>query len=45
MAITSDDRHINGVRVETYGERTDSPPVLFVHGGCQGSWAWQKMAP
>jgi pimeloyl-ACP methyl ester carboxylesterase len=45
MAITSDDRHINGVRVETYGERTDSPPVLFVHGGCQGSWAWEKMAP
>jgi pimeloyl-ACP methyl ester carboxylesterase len=45
MPITSDDRHINGVRVETYGKPTDSPPLLFVHGGCQGSWAWEKMAP
>jgi pimeloyl-ACP methyl ester carboxylesterase len=45
MKIESGDRHINGVRVEIYGEPADSPPLLFVHGGCQGSWAWEKMAP
>lgn len=37
--------HINGIRVETYGRRSSRPPLLFVHGGCQGSWAWHKMAP
>jgi pimeloyl-ACP methyl ester carboxylesterase len=45
MEIKPEDSYINGVRVETYGEPTDSPPLLFVHGGCQGSWAWEKMAP
>jgi pimeloyl-ACP methyl ester carboxylesterase len=45
MTIKSEDLHINGVRVETYGQPTDSPPLLFIHGGCQGSWAWEKMAP
>lgn len=45
MVVAYDDRHIDGIRVETYGEPGDSPPLLFVHGGCQGSWAWEKMAP
>jgi pimeloyl-ACP methyl ester carboxylesterase len=45
MTIKSEDLHINGVRVEIYGKPTDSPPLLFIHGGCQGSWAWEKMAP
>jgi pimeloyl-ACP methyl ester carboxylesterase len=45
MTAKSDDLHVDGVRVETYGTPTDSPPLLFIHGGCQGSWAWAKMAP
>ncbi|WP_081665412.1 alpha/beta fold hydrolase [Mycobacterium sp. UM_CSW] len=36
---------VNGIRVETYGEPSSRPPLLFVHGGCQGSWAWHKIAP
>ena len=30
------DLQINGVRVETYGKPSAAPPLLFVHGGCQG---------
>jgi pimeloyl-ACP methyl ester carboxylesterase len=45
MTVKSEDRHIRGVRVEIHGEPTDSPPLLFVHGGCQGSWSWEKVAP
>jgi pimeloyl-ACP methyl ester carboxylesterase len=36
---------IKGVRVETYGTPSTRPPLLLVHGGCQGSWAWQKIGP
>lgn len=39
------DLRIDGVRVETFGTPSGAPPLLFVHGGCQGSWAWEKMAP
>jgi pimeloyl-ACP methyl ester carboxylesterase len=39
------DLQINGVRVETYGTPSAAPPLVFVHGGCGGSWAWEKMAP
>lgn len=45
MTIASRELYIKGVRVEIYGEPSDSPPLLFVHGGCQGSWAWEKIAP
>jgi pimeloyl-ACP methyl ester carboxylesterase len=45
MTIDYRDLQINGVRVETYGTPSAAPPLLFVHGGCQGSWAWEKMAP
>ena len=45
MTVKSEDRHIGGVRVEIHGEPTDSPPLLFVHGGCQASWSWEKVAP
>jgi pimeloyl-ACP methyl ester carboxylesterase len=45
MAVDYQDLQINGVRVETYGTPSAAPPLLFVHGGCQGSWAWEKMAP
>lgn len=45
MTLAYDDRMIAGVRVETYGTPTESAPLLFVHGGCQGSWAWEKIAP
>lgn len=36
---------IDGIRIETYGTPSHSPPLLFIHGGCQGSWAWEKIAP
>jgi pimeloyl-ACP methyl ester carboxylesterase len=45
MTVKSEDRHIGGVRVEIHGEPTDSPPLLFVHGGCQASWSWERVAP
>jgi pimeloyl-ACP methyl ester carboxylesterase len=45
VTIKSRELHINGVRVEIYGKPSDSPPLLFIHGGCQGSWAWEKIAP
>jgi pimeloyl-ACP methyl ester carboxylesterase len=45
MTVKSEDRHIGGVRVEIHGEPTASPPLLFVHGGCQSSWSWEKVAP
>jgi pimeloyl-ACP methyl ester carboxylesterase len=42
MTVDYQDLQINGVRVETYGTPSVAPPLLFVHGGCQGSWAWEK---
>jgi pimeloyl-ACP methyl ester carboxylesterase len=45
MTVDYQDLQINGVRVEIYGTPSGAPPLLFVHGGCQGSWAWEKMAP
>jgi pimeloyl-ACP methyl ester carboxylesterase len=44
MTVDYQDLQINGVRVETYGTPSAAAPLLFVHGGCQGSWAWEKMA-
>jgi pimeloyl-ACP methyl ester carboxylesterase len=37
---------VSGVRVEAYGTRSERrPPLLYVHGATQGSWAWENMAP
>ena len=44
MTVDYQDLQINGVRVETYGTPSAAPPLLFVHGGCQGSWAWKNGA-
>ncbi|MEE6179722.1 alpha/beta fold hydrolase [Mycobacterium sp. 050134] len=45
MRTQSTEQFIDGIRIESYGTASDSPPLLFVHGGCQGSWAWEKVAP
>ncbi|BBX65786.1 alpha/beta hydrolase [Mycobacterium saskatchewanense] len=45
MKTHSAEQFIDGIRIEAYGTASDSPPLLFVHGGCQGSWAWEKVAP
>lgn len=45
MIVALKDLYIKGVRVETYGDPSQSPPLLFVHGGGHGSWAWEKIAP
>src|ERR1700739_4594376 len=45
MTVDYQDLQINGVRVEPYGTPSAAPPLLFVHGGCQGGWAWEEMAP
>jgi pimeloyl-ACP methyl ester carboxylesterase len=42
---TMNEVNVEGVRVQTYGAPSDRPPLLFVHGGTQGSWAWERMAP
>ncbi|HEX6448760.1 MAG TPA: alpha/beta fold hydrolase [Trebonia sp.] len=40
------DLRVSGVRVEAYGTRSERrPPLLYVHGATQGSWAWENMAP
>jgi pimeloyl-ACP methyl ester carboxylesterase len=39
---------INGVRVETVAPDSDTcrpQRLLFVHGGCHGSWSWEKFMP
>lgn len=36
---------VKGILVETYGTQSSRPPLLMVHGGCQGSWAWHKVGP
>jgi pimeloyl-ACP methyl ester carboxylesterase len=38
---------VNSVRVETCApaERDERPPLLFVHGGCHGSWSWRNFLP
>lgn len=35
---------IEGVHVEHYfpEESSNSPPLLFIHGGCHGSWHWRN---
>jgi pimeloyl-ACP methyl ester carboxylesterase len=45
MGVPRKSLTIEGVRVETYGTASIRPPLLFVHGGTQGSWAWENMAP
>jgi pimeloyl-ACP methyl ester carboxylesterase len=38
----------HGVRVETAkasGSGQRRPPILFVHGGCHGSWSWVNFLP
>lgn len=39
------DEKIEGVRVERYGTPSDAPSLIFVHGGTQGSWVWEGIAP
>ncbi|GMO93389.1 alpha/beta hydrolase [Bradyrhizobium sp. TM239] len=40
---------IKGIRVETRAPAKSAgkprPPILFVHGGCHGSWSWEKFLP
>lgn len=45
VTVDYQDIDLNGIRVEVYGKPSDLTPLLFVHGGCQGSWTWEKMAP
>jgi pimeloyl-ACP methyl ester carboxylesterase len=45
MTIRVKEQFIDGIRIETYGTPSDSTPLLFIHGGCQGSWSWEKIAP
>jgi len=45
VTTASRDLYLDGVRVEVYGEPANSAPLLFVHGGSQGSWAWERIAP
>ncbi|WP_433557411.1 alpha/beta hydrolase [Pseudonocardia xinjiangensis] len=44
MHLPYADEKIEGVRVERYGEPSSLPSLLFVHGGTQGSWAWEHVA-
>jgi pimeloyl-ACP methyl ester carboxylesterase len=39
------DEKIEGVRIERYGEPSEYPPLILVHGGTQGSWIWEGIAP
>ncbi|QOZ52542.1 alpha/beta hydrolase [Bradyrhizobium sp. CCBAU 53338] len=38
---------VEGVRVETAepAKSDQRPPIVFVHGGCHGSWSWEKFLP
>ena len=39
---------VEGVRVEAIEaahSNDQRPPILFVHGGCHGSWSWEKFLP
>ena len=40
-----DEWTVEGVRVEAYGTASERPPLVLVHGGTQGSWAWENVAP
>jgi pimeloyl-ACP methyl ester carboxylesterase len=40
-----DEWTIDGVRVEAYGTASERLPLVLVHGGTQGSWAWENVAP
>jgi pimeloyl-ACP methyl ester carboxylesterase len=46
-AISVGEYRIDGVRVETAMPETpsDRPPLVFVHGGCHGSWSWRNFLP
>ena len=45
--MTRGEYRIQGVRVETAASDspTARPPLLFIHGGCHGSWSWQTFLP
>jgi pimeloyl-ACP methyl ester carboxylesterase len=44
--VPYEDLRVSGIRIEAYGIRSDHrPPLLYVHGATQGSWAWENMAP
>src|ERR1700742_2653197 len=46
--MTADEYRIHGVRGEhapPAGNPTRPQPVIFVHGGCGGSWTWQYFLP
>lgn len=38
-------RKVNGVALTEYStdERAHETPIVFVHGGCHGAWAWENM--
>jgi pimeloyl-ACP methyl ester carboxylesterase len=40
---------VDGIKVEyrqgTSNGATDRPPLVFVHGGCHGSWCWERVMP
>lgn len=44
-SVDYDEWTVDGVRVETYGTASERPPLVLVHGGTQGSWAWDNIAP
>jgi pimeloyl-ACP methyl ester carboxylesterase len=45
VEVDHDEFKVKGIRVETYGTQSSRPPLLLVHGGCQGSWAWHRVGP
>jgi pimeloyl-ACP methyl ester carboxylesterase len=45
--MTAGEYRIHGVRVEHVppATQTSKPPLIFIHGGCQGSWSWKNFLP
>jgi pimeloyl-ACP methyl ester carboxylesterase len=43
--VPYEDVKVEGVRVEAYGMPSGRPPLVLVHGGTQGSWIWENIAP
>jgi pimeloyl-ACP methyl ester carboxylesterase len=46
--VNQTEYRVHGVRVERstpLPNTHDRPPIIFVHGGCQGSWIWARFLP
>jgi pimeloyl-ACP methyl ester carboxylesterase len=44
--ITLAERFIDGVRIESaYAANPDADNLILIHGGCHGSWAFEKIMP